>query len=133
MSTGDADEDTPFYLEDDQKELFCLCDLNSTATRDILEVFDILSQFNDNETVARERFLALEQIISQNKAEKYAMGMREKLALPLYECFNTDNEDGPTAEERQSYMEFIKRNFPDIKVVALMIGRILNTLALSCQ
>ena len=93
MSREDADEDAP-YLKDDQKELFCLCNSNTIATRDILAGIDILRQFNENETVARENFLALEQRISQDKAEKYAKGMKEKLGLLLYECFYIVNEDG---------------------------------------
>ena len=119
MCSGDADDDTPSYLEDDQKELFCLCDSNSTATRDILQVIDILRQFNEDETAARKNFLALKQRINQDTADKYAKGMKEKLGLLLYEYFYMANKDGATAMERQSYMEFINRNFPDIEVVAL--------------
>ena len=113
-SNGDAGAASSLY--DDQKER--LLNKHANALTDTKVLLEILSQFDKNESEAREKFFAVKYRTNEKSKEIYEEGMRNKMGLLLYDYFCSLVEKELTSDETQAYMDFIIKNFPKIKVIS---------------
>lgn len=109
------EDDCAVHLYDDQKER--LLNKSANALADTKVLLEILSQFDKNESEAREKLLRVKHRTNEKNKEIYEQGMRNKMGLLLYDYFNLLEGKKPTAEETQAYMDPILKNFPNIKII----------------
>ena len=114
FGSSKEDDDAVNFLYDDQKER--LLNKNANALADTKVLLEILSQFDKNESEAREKLLRVKYRTNEKNKEIYEQGMRNKMGLLLYDYFNSLEGKKPTVEETQAYMDSILKNFPNIKI-----------------
>ena len=114
FGSSEEDDDAENYLDDDQKGR--LLNENANASGDTKVLLEILSQFDKNESGAREKLLGLKYWTNEKNKEIYEQGMRNKMGLILYDYFSSLEEKKPTSERTQAYMDFILKNFPNNKI-----------------
>ena len=116
----DSDDEEASYL--DEAQLDILCRPNIVAADDIKLLITLFNRLNSNDADATCELLELKNKNSEAKREVYQEGIREKLGILLYKHFEIEEPELPSSNTKPFYMEFIRKNLPNITVIELEKG-----------